>query len=471
MIGAETPSNAEKEDSMLVVPISEREFSLYALSLPYGPNFDPYLFESGWKLQAGGIAGAILIDPDSSTFGFVVMRRRVDHCWVLKEQKLGLSSQDGALAKLTEKMGEDGKPEPLLPGKKRRPSILPKATQQTSEIFKLLTQTITHRPALMAVGEVYFAMPNPDDNFARDLQTENFDSRIFELYLLACFREQGLFVGQDHVSPDFLIKRDGHDCYVEAVTANATNRSAKALTTPIFAPASREERLTGAPAVRFAKTLRSKLQREYEVLPHVAGKPFALAIADFHAPSSMVWSREALPSYLFGIKADVDNGPDGAKAIGTTINKLLGEDEIPAGLFRDPSMSYLSGIIFSNAATIAKFNRMGYLAGWRPEGLRMIREGILFDRTPGALEPIDFSLDILSEEYSSLWRGGEAWCQELDVFHNPLAERPIAFDLLPGATHWFESEGEIICSTIWENSVLASMTTLKMPKPKQTVAE
>jgi hypothetical protein len=86
----------------------------------------------------------------------------------------------------------------------------------------------------------------------------------------------------------------------------------------------------------------------------------------------------------------IQNGPDGAKAIGTTIHKLLGEDEIPAGLFRDPSMEYLSGIIFSNAATIAKFNRMGYLAGWQPGDLRMIRQGILFDRTPGALEPIDF---------------------------------------------------------------------------------
>lgn len=453
---------------MLVVPISGREFSLYALSLSRGPNFDPYLFHSGWKVQSAGAAGAILIDPDSSTFGFVAMRRRTDHCWVLKQQRLGLSTEDGALAMLTAELGEDGKPEPLPSGRKRRPPIIPKATQSTSEIFKMLTQTITHRPALMAVGEVYFAMPNPDDNFARDLQTENFDSRIFELYLLACFREQGALVAQDHVSPDFFVERNGYECYVEAVTANATDRTPKtALTTPTFAPISREERLTGAPAVRFAKTLRSKLQREYEALPHVTGRPFALAIADFHAPSSMVWSREALPSYLFGVRADVDNGLDSAKAIGTTIHKLLGEDEIPAGLFRDPSMNYLSGIIFSNAATIAKFNRMGFLAGWQPGGLRMTRQGILFDRTPGALEPIDFSFDILSEEYGDLWPGGEAWCQELEVFHNPIAEHPIALDLLPGATHWFESKGEIICSTMWENSVIASVTTLQIPKPRK----
>jgi hypothetical protein len=121
--------------------------------------------------------------------------------------------------------------------------------------------------------------------------------------------------------------------------------------------------------VRFAKTLRSKLQREYEKLPHVQGNPFALAIADFHAPSSMVWSREALPSYLYGIYPSVSQGPEGRNAIGTPISKLLGKDEIPAGLFKDPAMSHLSGIIFSNAATLGKFNRMGFLAGWRPPGL------------------------------------------------------------------------------------------------------
>lgn len=48
----------------------------------------------------------------------------------------------------------------------------------------------------------------------------------------------------------------------------------------------------------------------------------------------------------------------------------------------------------------------------------VIRRGILFDRTPGALEPIDFELEVGSKEYDALWPWGEAWCQELEVFHN-----------------------------------------------------
>ena len=64
----------------------------------------------------------------------------------------------------------------------------------------------------MAAGEIYFGMPNPDDNFVADFQTENFDSCLFELYLFACFREQGATVSQDYDSPDFLIARAGHQC-------------------------------------------------------------------------------------------------------------------------------------------------------------------------------------------------------------------------------------------------------------------
>jgi hypothetical protein len=60
------------------------------------------------------------------------------------------------------------------------------------------------------------------------------------------------------------------------------------------------ERLIGLAAVRFAKTLRSKWMRRYDQLAHVRGKPFALALADFHAPGSMTWSRVALPCYLYG---------------------------------------------------------------------------------------------------------------------------------------------------------------------------
>ena len=444
-----------------MVPIPEREFNLYALALPEGPNFEPYVVVSGWKCDSARSVGGVLLNRDTGDFAIRAFRRRVDHCFVVTSNKLGFSSQEAALIELTAAMHPGEPPELLSPGVKKRPLLLDIGNRKPGENFKLLTQTRSHIPAAIAVGETYLAMPNPDDNFVSDFQTGNFDSRLFELYLLAAFREQGATVLQKHESPDFLVQRVGHECYVESVTANSPKEKIQGRTFPTFAPESQEERLLGAPAVRFAKTLRSKIQRGYEKLPHVLGKPFALAIADFHAPSSMVWSREALPTYLYGVHAKVEIGPDGPHAVGSVVDKLLGPEKIPAGLFRDPKMSYLSAVIFSNAATLGKFNRMGFLAGWRPLGLKMVRSGIFFDPAPNAVKARDFKMDILSDEYAALWPRGEQWCQELEVYHNPLASSPLAFDLLPGGIHYFELDGELVFRSMWENTVISSLTDTK----------
>lgn len=164
------------------------------------------------------------------------------------------------------------------------------------------------------------------------------------------------------------------------------------------------------------------------------------------------------------MKAYVEGEGAERRAAGMAITHLTGRDRIPAGLFRDPAYAHISGVLFSNAATMSKFNRMGFLAGWRPPDLDMVRQGILFDRTPGTVDPIPFSLSIASPEYEAMWPQGEAWCQELEFFHNPLATRPVPFDLIPGATHWFARNGEIECSSLWENLVLASITHLRSMK-------
>lgn len=453
---------AADDEQRLIKPISQRQFELYALSLERGPNFDPSHIFSAYRVGRGA-CGSILLDPERAVFSTLAMRRRVDHLWVRVDEGGPFATPEAALDHLNISMRGGDLPEPLPPGARRRQPLIKTGTRDISPEFELLAGTVSHLPALMAVGECYLALPNPDANFVSDLQTSNFASRLFELYLLACFREQGLRVRQDYVSPDFWIEKDGADCWIEAVTANSETLRAGGIGDWVHAPEDRTERLTGAPAERFAKTLRGKLQRNYHELDHVKGRPFAIAIADFHESGSMVWSREALPTYLYGLRADVEGEGAHRRAIGTSIANLTGKHAIPAGLFRDPDFAHLSAVIFSNAGTLAKFNRMGFLAGWRPPGLEMIRRGILFDRTPGALEPIDFELTVGSAEYQSLWPWGEAWCQELEVFHNPQAVHPIPFDLIPGATHWFERDGDIECSAIWANSVLASITHLRMP--------
>ena len=451
-------------ESLLIKPISVRQFELYALSLEYGPNFETAKVFAAYQGGRGSACGGILLDQETGEFSMVAMRRRVDHCWACVARNGPFSTPEQALDALSIEMRGRDAPEPLSPGARRRPALFQVGPRGSSPEFDLLIKSMSHLPALMAVGECYLALPRPDPNFVPDLQTNNFASRLFELYLLACFREQGLQVRQDHVSPDFLIEKDGATCWVEAVTANSETPRAGGIGDWVHAPMDRTERLTGAPAERFAKTLRGKLQREYHDLSHVSGHPFAIAIADFHSSGSMVWSREALPTYLYGLRADVEGEGANRRVVGRPISNLTGRNAIPAGLFRDPIFAQLSAVIFSNGCTLAKFNRMGFLAGWRPPGLKMIRLGILFDRSPGALEPIDFELEVGSPEYDALWPWGEAWCQELEVYHNPLAAHPIPFDLIPGATHWFERDGNVECRTIWANSVISSITLLQLTK-------
>ena len=445
-----------------MVPIAERQFNMYALSLSNGPRRFPLRFVSGQMSADGRAVGAVYLNRERSDYSLLALRRRVDHRFIVIEESSGFKSLRDCESALVRVIRRDRQQDSLSPGEKRRRQLLETGNGAVGELFELLTSTVSHIPALMAIGEVYLAMPGPDDNFVRDFQTSNFNARLWELYLLAAFRDQGIAVTQPHRSPDFYLELNAHECWVEAVTTNPVERKTLSFGAPVHAPEDPVERLVGEPAERFAKTLRSKLQRNYEREAHVLGKPFSIAIADFHAPSSMTWSREALPSYLYGSLATVVEGSTGKVAAEQPIRHLRGIHSIPAGLFRDPSMTHLSAVIFSNAGTLGKFNRMGFLAGWQPPNLVMVREGIIFDRTPGALEPLSFKLDVLSDEYADLWPGGESWCQELEVFHNPIAECPMNFCLMPGATHWFERSGEIYCSSIWECEVLSSITHIEV---------
>lgn len=132
----------------------------------------------------------------------------------------------------------------------------------------------------------------------------------------------------------------------------------------------------------------------------------------------------------------------------------------------------MSAVIFSNACSIAKLNRVGVSAGALTKGLRYVRIGNFFDRTPGALQGIPFCLDITSDEYKTLWpQGYEPWSAELEVFHNPFAQHPVPRAILPEATHWFDVNGEIVCEAYYETSVLWSKTLIQKDTDRMPTIE
>ena len=85
---------------------------------------------------------------------------------------------------------------------------------------------------------------------------------------------------------------------------------------------------------------------------------------------------------------------------------------------------------------------MGTAAGYGAEDHKYIGVGYTVDLDPNAAQGRPFSIEVGPEGYS------ERWTQELQVFHNPDAVRPLSEDALPMATHHrlvdghFVSEGE-----------------------------
>jgi hypothetical protein len=442
-----------------MTPIDQRIFDMYALSLPHGLDFGDNPPVIAFQSNDGLSYGAVLRNEHNGRFGFICMRRRVDYVWTPIARDGGFRRFRSARVALARAM-RDGHPlEPVPSGVRIRPKLYELGKKGASPMFDFVRSQACFSGA-WALHEAYLALPNPDANWVSDCQTANFHTRLWEAYLIACFREQGCLVAQDLVSPDFHVSdSSGRQAWVEAVTANAEpfdHSNAEPVSTPDFL-----ELQTGSAAVRFARTIRSKLQRRYDLLPHVDGIPFAIALADYHSPGSMVWSRNALPAYLYGVHMFIEQKDGEPVGLMKSHSMLLGDDAIRSGLFLDPENSGISAVIFSNDGTISKFNRMGFLAGVRQDGVAMERAGVIFSRVPGAAQGGLFRYDITSAEYAALWPpAGETWSAELDVYHNPLAKYPLAFDLLPECTHWFQQGEDILCRYSNENSVLGSRTLI-----------
>lgn len=452
-------------DSGAMLPVPRGLFDVYALALPRGHGFGERLPFEAWQSPDAHGCAMLTRHAEDGSIDLIVIRRREDMVWTVISEDHALESVEAARAWAQAALVNGAPLEPVPSGVQRRTPLHDLEGREPSKIFSMLFQP-SHQNVAWLLNQLYLSLPRPDRNWAADCQTENFHTRLWEAQLLASFREQGILVTQPVESPDFRIEnRKGGAAWVEAVTANPPVRFEPVGARPTRQPAESAELFFGPAALRFAKTIGNKLQRGYADLPHVAGMPFAIAIADFHAPASMMWSREALMGYLYGISAEALEINGERIAVGNEATQLLGASGFPAGLFRDDAHSELSAIIFTNACTLSKFNRAAITAGMPTRGRRYVRYGKMFDPRPHALDGRPFCLDVTSEEYRGLWpQGYEPWCAELEVFHNPFARHSLPHALLPEATHWFEQDGAIDNRAYYPNSILWSGTLVLDPE-------
>ena len=173
------------------------EFDIYALSLPRGHGFGHRPPVGAWRNDDGMACGIVTKDVNDGSFGFLVMRRRVDLVWATTTKEHGFASKAEACVRMAPLLKEGEPHEPLPPGTARRPALHDLNGRTPSDVFMVLARS-SHVPAAWVLNQLYLALPTPDRNWVSDCQTANFHTRLWEAQLLASFREQGLLVTQPH---------------------------------------------------------------------------------------------------------------------------------------------------------------------------------------------------------------------------------------------------------------------------------
>jgi hypothetical protein len=314
--------------------------------------------------------------------------------------------------------------------------------------FRELLDRPGREPARAAVREIGPWLAPSDPNFVRQFQFDQFDQRLWELYLWAAFRELGFDVVQTE-APDFQCAAPGIAFTVEATTAAASTAGVLAQHPD---PQTWEEMaafLADYMPMKFGSCLTSKLNkrdaqgRHYWERDDSKGKPFILAVADFHkeatedTPGSMTYTQSALWPYLYGHRVEWEM-VDGSLLVRAVprASHTFASKTVPSGFFDLPGAENVSAVLFSNAGTIAKFDRMGVVAGFVPADHTYLRVGLKYNHDPNSVHPTPFSEDVGAATYS------EFWSDELQIFHNPNAKIPLPRDWLTGLAQHFFTDGQ-----------------------------
>lgn len=308
---------------------------------------------------------------------------------------------------------------------------------QLNPAFVTLIEDESFSPARGIIEPMMRWYEDADGNFVEQFQTTGFDQRIWELYLFATFIEQGFLLDRTAAVPDFVCQGLAGHFTTEAVTVGPTRAGSVVLPPPeTDTPDKLAAYLEHYLPIKFGSSLTSKLRKRYWERNNVKGAPFALAVADFSSPGSMIHSGSSLERYLYGYVHDAGQDADGRLTVTPRriVEHQFGDKApIPSGFFDLPDAENVSAVLTTASGTISKFNRMGLLAGFGSGRVAMVREGTAVDHDPDAVAPTAFRRLVNSPDYS------ETWVEGLNVFHNPRSVERLGVKLLPNAAHHFIS--------------------------------
>lgn len=340
--------------------------------------------------------------------------------------------------------------------------------------FRVLLEDPGRAPARAIFKEIGPWLTPSDPHFVSEFQFKQFDQRLWEVYLWSVLRELGFDITQPE-APDFRCSAPGVEFTVEATTVSASTSGALACHPDPKTPEELRAFLADYMPMKFGSSLTSKLSKKnasgesYWERGGTAGKPFILAIADFHKSGgigeggSMPYTQSAILPYLYGSRVDWEllDGTLVIRAV-TVENFTYNGKVVPAGFFDLPGAENVSAVLFSNAGTLAKFDRMGVAAGFNAPGHRYFRMGQRLDPDPNAVHGRPFTEEVSPENCF------ECWADELQLFHNPKAKHPLRRNDFVGITqHTFE-DGQHV-SRSFGDPVLSSRTFVLRTEPNGTI--
>jgi hypothetical protein len=407
------------------------------------------------------LLATIVFDKTDRDFGFVVLGR--DACRMYRAIDLATNFKrpdeaEEALRICVDKYRDDGKEVYVQGDEKEAPKeILVPCVEENKlhPYFKVLVSEPRLEAARNLINEIVYTFVDTDGHYIREFQTGGFDARLWELYLYVYLHNAGFSIISDCSAPDYHVSFFGEEFFIEAVTVNASQNPGRP---DADNPESHEDILdltNDYLPIKFGSSLFSKLRKRYWEKEHVRDKPLIIAIHDYHMPGSMTWSRCGLSEYLYGVRVRLGRDRKGqAVPVFERVKEHSWRGKtIPSDFFSQPDAEHISAVMFSNAATPSKFNRMGKLAGLGSKDVKLIRKGLLFDPDPKSLHPIPFSADVDSPDYE------ESWSDSIVMFHNPNARIRVNPSCFGDISHtWFDVEKQEFLGYHQPYDVLHSIT-------------
>jgi len=261
-----------------------------------------------------------------------------------------------------------------------------------------------------------------DRKFVRQFQT-TFNDCFWELYLHAVLRERGLSINFASASPDFTVSSPVPFTIEATIASHAKDdlpehRRAEAELPPDLNEFNRQTIL------RLANALGRKhkeFSTKYAALPHVAGKPFVIAVAAFDRPYFSMTCQRAIEAVLFNYYVDeesyVSAGDPNSPIPKYSLESIIKHNgsTVTLGLFQNGAMPEVSAVIFSSCATLGKVRALS--ADPNPK--------IFFDalrRNPTSTQP--HRIQACKSDYK------ESLLDGLRVYHNPDALHPLDLAML-----------------------------------------